>query len=159
MSILSALGDAVNPVKFAIDGFTTIWHTIKGTLPPDKQHEAEMELMKLQIETSRIEREYEAKLEELMVRDQESLRKQAIAEMQSGSKYVSWARPSWLWGLLMIYLGDYFVLPAASWFSTRPFVIPEIPYEVHLLVGILVGGMAYLRTIEKTGRKVPFSKE
>lgn len=102
----------------------------------------------------------------LAVADSANLREQAKAELQSEDPYIRRARPSWLYWLKWIYGLLYGAIPTLSviftgiaWLMGKAkgidVVIPDVPADLHLLVGSLVLGYSYLRSVDKAGAKPP----
>jgi hypothetical protein len=153
--VMGVIADALNPLDGIKDTITDIVHSVKG----DPQMLKELQLREMEAR-QRIEQarwEIRVKLEEAWMRDAESLREQIRVELQSEDWFVRRARPGWLWGLLSMYVVNYGVGAVASWFN--PGIVPlDIPNEVHLLAGVLVGGYGYLRTLEKRGAKPPLAR-
>ena len=157
MSLLSGIKSLLNPVDGILTGVKEIVGLVTGNLPPDEAARVQVKLALLEAKVEREKRSYDLKVEELYLKDAANLRDQIKVELQSEDAFVRRARPAWLWGLLGMYLVNYPATAIVSWFveGIEPM---EIPYQVHLLSGALVGGYQYLRTLEKTGNSPPFSK-
>lgn len=157
MGLLSSIKNLINPVDGILGGVKEIIGLVTGNLPPDKQAEVQIKLAMLEAQAEKERRSYDLKIEEIYLADAANLRSQIKVELASEDAFVRRARPAWLWGLLLMYLINYPITAIVSWFVAD--VAPmEIPYQVHMLSGALVGGYQYLRSVEKTGNKPPFSK-
>lgn len=155
MSFLDGLTKALDPIGGLVKGVKDIISTFR--LDPKEAKELEMELLKLQIQAEQQIRDHQRELEKAYIEDSKSLREQIKSEIESEDPFVRRARPAWVWGLLFLYLVNYGATTIVGWFepSVKPVEIPEL---VHMLTGGIILGYGYLRTIEKTSGKAPFSK-
>lgn len=158
MGFLSTLKGIFNPVDGIMDGVKDIIGLVTGKLPPDAQAEITVKMALLEAQAEKDKRNYELEIEKLYFADTANLREQIKVELKSEDPFVRRARPAWLWGLLVMYIINYPVTFIIGWFV--PDIAPQaIPYQVHMLAGALVGGYQYLRSVEKTGQKLPFTKQ
>ena len=153
--MIERIAQALNPISGIAAAAKSILTSIKGD--PEKQAELALEAQRIELQLEMARLQIAKDLEKLWIDDANSLRDQVKVELQSEDPFVRRARPAWLWGLLGMYLVNYAGTAVASIAGAS--VAPvDIPNEVHLLAGVLVGGYGYLRTIEKRGAKPPLSK-
>lgn len=153
--MIGKIVDALNPINNVKDAITDIVHAFKGD--PAVLKELQLREIEARHKIEQAKAEIRASLEKAWMDDAASLREQAKVELASEDPFVRRARPAWLWGLLSMYLINYGVTAIAAWFD--PAIHPlEVPTEVHMLAGVLVGGYGYLRTIEKRGAKPPLAR-
>ncbi len=157
MGLISAIKGLINPVDGIMEGVKDIMGIITGKLPPADQAKVNVQVAMLEARAIKEQREHEAKIEELYLKDAADMRSMIKVELQSEDAFVRRARPAWLWGLLAMYIINYPVMAIAHLWTASALPM-EIPWEVHMLAGTLVGGYGYLRSVEKTGQKLPFSK-
>ena len=157
MGLLSGIKSLLNPVDGILTGVKEIVGLVTGNLPPADAAKVQVKMALLEAQAEKEKRSYDLKIEELYLKDAANLRSQIKTELQSEDAFVRRARPAWLWGLLGMYLINYPTTAIVSWFVEGVGPV-DIPYQVHLLTGALVGGYQYLRTLEKTGSTPPFSK-
>jgi len=153
--VLGGIAEALNPLDGIKDTITDIVASIKGD--PAQLKELQLREIEARLKVDQAKAEARAKLEEVWMQDAASLRDQIKVELQSEDAFVRRARPAWLWGLLAMYSVNYGVVGVAHIFDAalQPM---EIPYEVHMLTAVLVGGYGVLRTMEKRGTKLPPAK-
>ena len=153
--MIGKIVDALNPINGIKDAITDIVHAFKGD--PAVLKELQLREMEARTRIELAKAEIRTALEKAWMEDAASLREQAKVELSSEDPFVRRARPAWLWGLLALYLTNYGLTGIASWFD--PSIHPiDIPTDVHLLAGLLVGGYGYLRTVEKRGAKPPLAR-
>ena len=153
--MIGKIVDALNPINGVKDAITDIVHAFKGD--PAVLKELQLREMEARTRLEMAKAEIRTTLEKAWMEDAASLREQAKVELASEDPFVRRARPAWLWGLLGLYLVNYGLTAVAAWFD--PTIQPiEIPTDVHLLAGLLVGGYGYLRTVEKRGAKPPLAR-
>lgn len=153
--VLTGIAEALNPLDGIKDTITDIIHSVKGD--PAVLKELQLREIEARLKVDQAKAEARVRLEEVWMKDSESLREQIKTELQSTDPFVRRARPAWLWGLLSVYCINYGLTTIANWFGAG--VVPmDLPQELHLLTGGLVLGYGYMRTIEKRGAKPPFTK-
>lgn len=158
MGLISAIKGLINPVDGIMDGVKDIVGMFTGKLPPDEQAKLNVQMALLEAKAVKDLRDHEVKIEELYLKDAADMRSMIKVELQSEDAFVRRARPAWLWGLLAMYIINYPVMAVVHiWMPTALAMI--IPWEVHMLAGTLVGGYGYLRSVEKTGQKLPFNNQ
>jgi len=157
MGFISTLKGIFNPVEGIMEGVKDIVGLVTGKLPPAEQAEITVKMALLEAQAAKDLRDYETKIEEIYMKDAADMRSMIKVELASEDAFVRRARPAWLWGLLAMYIVNYPVMAIVHiWMPTALAMI--IPWEVHMLAGTLVGGYGYLRSVEKTGQKLPFNQ-
>ena len=157
MGFLSTIKGIFNPVDGIMEGVKDIVGLVTGKLPPEDRAEITVKMALLEAQAEKDRRDYELQLEEVYMKDAADMRSMIKVELQSEDAFVRRARPAWLWGLLFMYIINYPVMAIAHIWAAQALPM-DIPWEVHMLAGTLVGGYGYLRSVEKTGQKLPFNK-
>jgi hypothetical protein len=148
--------DFLNPVSGVIAGASKIIGQFK--LDPAEKLKAEMELKVLELQAEKDIREAQYKTEQLVTQDMANLRDQIKTELASGDKFVSRARPMFFYLMYAVIAINIIVIPMLQLTMGRAFELFPMPTEMWVLFGTSFTGYAYLRSVEKTGGKPPWSK-
>ena len=124
-----------------LDGVSKIIGNFK--LSPEKKAELEAMVEAHKFEFDKLQLEYETKIAEYQAKEIEAAGANIRAEAQSGDKYTSRARPSFLYVMLAIFICNYIVFPLAS----RPPL--QFPDALFWLFGSCMLGYTGARTWEK----------
>jgi len=98
----------------------------------------------------------EQKAAELVQKDLEGVRQQAMVELRSEDPFVRRARPAIIWTGVAVFVVNYIVMPAAGFVLSKTVTPVQLPDMFWYTWGTITGGYAFLRTLEKTGTKIKF---
>lgn len=126
-------------------GVGDLFSKIVGTFKLSPEKAAELEELKQQHATdlAKMELDMQGKLQDAMTREVEAASANIRAEAGSGDKYTSRARPSFIYVMLTILVGNYLIFPLIE----RPAVI--FPEALFWLFGSCMLGYTGARTWEK----------
>jgi hypothetical protein len=126
-------------------GVGELFSKVVGTFKLDPKVKAELEAAAAahQFELAKIQMELESKIADFQAREIEAAGANIRAEAQSGDKYTSRARPSFLYVMLAIFICNYIVFPLAN----KPPL--QFPDALFWLFGSCMLGYTGARTWEK----------
>jgi len=155
MSFKSAISEvfkSANPVGVITGAVKDIVSSFR--MDPEKQKEFEIKMLEAQVKAQAVQAQLEQSVTSVLLEADKEREKRIRAEVESEDSFVRRARPSWLYGLLIIYSLNYGGTTIANWFSETRLNPVDFPYEVHALTLALVGGYFVLREVGKSGKKI-----
>ena len=119
----------------------TVFGTFK--LSPEAKAEIDKQLEDHKFELEKLDRQYESKLLDAQTKEIEAAGANISAEAQSGDKFTSRARPTFLYICYVILINNYMLVP---WFNRQSVDFPE---PLFWLMGTVMTGYVASRGWEK----------
>jgi hypothetical protein len=141
------MGALISGIIGGAGGLGKVFKDIVGTFKIDPTKKAELQAVidSNEHEVQMKEMELQAKLQEAVTKEIETASSNIRAEAQSGDKYTSRSRPSFIYMMLVIMLSNYMVFPLIG---KPPITFPE---PLFWLFGSCMLGYTGARTWEKIG--------
>jgi len=150
MSVISKIVGAFTNTRETVQEIATKVLAIVGDPHKptgDKLAEIQGIVTNAQVDIARIQGDVTVETEQSWASSQAEAEKTMRARLKSNDAFVRRARPSWMYGLLAIYVGRYLVIDPV--WSACEWPIAEIPMTMHAITTTLVGGYGVLRSREK----------
>lgn len=142
----SGLDQVVNSVGSVLDNLFT---------SDDEKEKNKIAMTQITLAAAQAQKEMEADLEKAYLEDAKDLRRQITTEVQSQDSYVRRARPTFNYIFYVIIIFNYIFLPIYQLISGHSVDPVDLPTELWTVFGVGFIGYGYLRTVEKTGKKIP----
>ncbi len=134
----------------------SVGKVINGLFTTDDEREKnKIALTQISLAAQQAENEMKERLEKAYLDDAKDLRRQITTEIQSQDAYVRRARPTFNYIFYIIIVINYIFIPIYQMFTGNPLKPIDLPTEMWTVFGVGFIGYGYLRTVEKTGKKLP----
>jgi len=124
------------------------------TTTDEERLQLEIAKERLRFEILQVTSLMEQRAAELVQKDLDGVRKQAMTELRSEDPFVRRARPAIIWTGVAVFVINYIVLPFAGFVANKAVTPVQLPDMFWYTWGTITGGYAFLRTLEKTGTKL-----
>ena len=142
----TGLGEVVNSVGNVLDNlFTSDDEKAKNDIA-----KAQISLVAMQAEKQLI-----ADMEKAYLEDAKDLRRQITVELQSKDAYLRRSRPTFNYIFYVVLIFNYIFIPIYQVVTGVAIDPVNLPTELWTVFGVGFIGYGYLRTVEKTGQKIP----
>ena len=121
----------------------------------DEKEKNKIALTQITLAAAQAEKELAADLEKAYLEDAKNLRQQITVELQSQDAYVRRARPTFNYIFYVVLIFNYIFLPIYQLITGKTAAPVVLPTELWTVFGVGFIGYGYLRTVEKTGKKMP----
>jgi hypothetical protein len=121
----------------------------------DEKKKNETALTGITLAAAQAEKEIAADLEKAFLEDNKDLRRQITVELQSKDPYVRRARPTFNYVFFVVLITNYIFIPIYQLIAGKTLGPIDLPTQLWTVFGVGFIGYGYLRTVEKTGKKLP----
>lgn len=121
----------------------------------DEKEKNKIALTQITLAAAQAEKDLAADLEKAYLDDVKDLRRQITVELQSQDAYVRRARPTFNYIFYAVLIFNYIFIPIYKVITGQALEVIDLPTELWTVFGVGFIGYGYLRTVEKTGKKMP----
>jgi len=146
-SLLSTgLGGIIDSVGNVLDNLFT---------SDDEKQKNKIAMTQITLAAAQAEKQLAADLEKAYLEDAKDQRRQITVELQSQDAYVRRSRPTFNYIFYIVLIFNYIFIPIFQVITDDKLDVVNLPTELWTVFGVGFIGYGYLRTVEKTGKKVP----
>ena len=142
----TGLGEVVDSVGNVLDNLFT---------SDDEKEKNKIALSQITLAAAQTEKKLNADLEKAYLEDAKDQRRQITVELQSQDAYVRRSRPTFNYIFYIVLIFNYIFIPIYQVITGVDLKPVNLPTELWTVFGVGFIGYGYLRTVEKTGKKMP----
>ena len=121
----------------------------------DEKEKNKIAMTQITLAAAQAEKELAIDLEKAYLDDVKDLRRQITVELQSEDAYVRRARPTFNYIFYVVLIFNFIFIPIYRVITNQSLEVIKLPTELWTVFGVGFIGYGYLRTVEKTGKKLP----